>query len=160
MAATQGQPVNGSDYNALFTTLEAIRAKHVAQADISNTNKRKLQDTTLGGNVVSVSNGTEVLQSQIQSVFNAMDFLDDYASALSGFASKITVPKAGDLLKATTITSAQTQLNSANKVCAFCNFDSSFDSSFDSGFSSGGGGGDCGFSSNGSWNSSWSGVVC
>lgn len=143
MAATKGNLVDDADYDALFTTLEKIRAKHVAQPGITSANKTKLQDTTLGGNVITVNAGTSVLANQMQKIFNAMDFLDDYAANLSGFAAKIPVPKAGDLLQATTITTAQTQLDNANAVCANCSFSTCFSCSH-----------------NGSWNSSWNGVVC
>lgn len=152
MAFTAGSIVDDADYDALYTTLEAIRAKHVARKDISQSNKTKLQDETLGGNVITVNAGTQTKSTQVQEVKDSLKFIETYAVDLSGFSSKITVPSVGALLSASTMKTNNTTLNSAKSVCANCSFNSSYNSSvcsFDSGFNP-----------FGSWNSSWNGVVC
>ena len=152
MAFTAGSTVDDADYDALFTTLEAIRAKHVARKGISSANKTKLQDKTLGGNVITVNAGTQAKATQVQEIKDSLKFIETFAVDLSGFSSKITVPAVGDLLKASVMSGNKTALSSAQSVCANCSFNSSYDSSVCS-FNSG-------FNPFGSWNSSWNGVVC
>lgn len=154
MAFTQGENVETDDYLALFTTLEEIRAKHVAMSKIISDNKKKLQDTTLGGNTAhGVDVGVYAEPDNVSKVKKALAFIETYAVDLSGFSSSISVPEVDTLLKAGNLSTAKTKIDAAKKVCANCSFNSSvqsFNSSAD-GFNS---------SNNGSWNSSWNGVVC
>jgi len=57
MAFSTGSKVAASDYNALFTTLEAIRSKHAARPGLTSTQSTKLKDTTLGNYKTSTSPG-------------------------------------------------------------------------------------------------------
>lgn len=166
MATSTGSLIIPSDYAALFTTLETIRAKHAARKEARNTTQ--LRDTTLGGYRSSVTSGSTATAAQMEKVRNAVNFLGNYAVDLTTtFASNITAPRVGDLIKSTNITTMRTQIDAMNNVCAFCSFNSSFDSSYRASYrasyrSSYNSGFDSGYNSGafGSFNSSWNGVFC
>lgn len=166
MATGTGNPIVPSDYDDLFTTLETIRASHAARKEASNT--AQLKDTTLGGYRSTVSTGDTATTNQMEQVRNAVNFLGNYAVDLTTtFASNITTPRAGDLIKSTHITDMRTQIDAMSRECAFCSFNSSFDSSYRASYrasyrSSYNSGFDSGYNSGafGSFNSNWSGVFC
>ena len=164
MAFSTGSTVAASDYNALFTTLETIRSKHAARAGLTSTQKTKLADTTMGGYKTSVASGTSAQAANVTNVKNALNFLGTYAPNLTTtFASNIALPTAGTLLYATTLSTAETQINTANAQCANCSFNSSYNSGYNSGYNSSYNSGYCsGYNSSnfGSFNSSWNGVFC
>ena len=162
MATTSGNNITAADYNALFTTLESIRAKHAARKEARNTTQ--LNDRTLGGYKVTKRSGDSARASDVTSVRNALNFLGNYAVDLTTtFASNIRVPNVGDLIKATSISDVNTQITAADRECAFCSFFSSFQSSYRSSYrSSYFSSYDSGYNSSnfGSFNSSWNGVFC
>lgn len=174
MSFTASESVNASDYNALFTTLEQIRAKHAARAGLTSTQSKKLSDTSLGSNKNSVSTGEYPYPDNVSKVKGAVNFLATFAPNLTNFTSSVAIPSTGDLLKATELKSLQDTINAQNSQCAFCDFNSSFNSNFNTNFNSsfrsgfngsfnsGFFSGNCFFNSGNfaSFNSSWNGVFC
>ena len=152
MALSSGNKVAASDYNELFTTLEAIRKKHAARKGLTSTQQTKLKDTTLGGYKTTLAAGNVADNANVTKVKNAVNFLATFAPDLSSFKSTVTVPDAGALLKVTELSSLNSTITKQNSACANCSFNSSHDSSHCSFDSS--------FNSFGSFNSSWDGTFC
>ena len=140
MAISTGDSVAASTFNALFTTLNSIRAKQYARNDVTSSN---LSSAWTGPAVV----GANPVPSDIQSFKTKVGYLESGVSNISGFSSSISIPSVGDLLKASTITTMETVVSGLSSECVDCTFNSSFNASFNSSFNA---------SFNSSFNSSFS----
>jgi hypothetical protein len=109
MALSTGSTVLNSDMAALFTRLEAIRVAHNKRSDMSDITTAISTPTAVGKTVKS---------SDVQSAKNAATTLENGIPNMSGFASQISVPSVGSLLKASTLTALGTVITGMESVCA------------------------------------------
>ena len=119
MANSQGDSVKASDFNALFTRLEAVRKKQYARPDVTASN---LSRAWSGPAVV----GEKPVPSNIQSAKDKVRALENGVSNISGFSSSIVVPSVGDLLKASTISLVETAVRRVEGACVNCNNNANF----------------------------------
>lgn len=137
--ASAGDSVSAANFNALFTRLEAVRAAQYKRADINSTQRRNISGAISG----PASRGSAVRPSTVQTLKDKLTLLANNGTGISSsFASNITVPSVGTLLRASTITAMETSVRNAEGVCANCSFFTSassqghFSSFFSSFFSS------------------------
>lgn len=109
MAVSTGSTVLNSDMAALFARLEAIRVAHNKRTDIADITTAISTPTAVGKTVKS---------SDVQAAKNAATTLENGISNMSGFASQISVPSVGSLLKASTLTTLGTVITGMESVCA------------------------------------------
>lgn len=116
MANTAGDKVSASDFNALFTQLNQIRAEHYARADVTASN---LSSTWTGPAVVGATpKGGD--SGDVANLKNKLATLEAGVNNISGFSSKITIPSVGALLQASTISTIQSTLNTVDGICVNC----------------------------------------
>ena len=116
MAVSTGSTLLASDMTSLFTRLEAVRKKHASRKDLVK---------ALPGAISSpVSQGSKVLASNVSSAKTNLTNIENSLNNMSGFASQITIPSVGDLVKASTITKVQSVLTSVEAICANNSFNS------------------------------------
>ena len=110
MAVSTGSTLLASDMTALFTRLEAVRKKHAGRSDLVK---------ALPGAITSpVSQGSKVLASNVSAAKTNLTNIENSLNNMSGFASQITIPSVGDLVKASTITKVQSVLTNVESICA------------------------------------------
>ena len=110
MAVSTGSTFLVSDMTALFTRLEAVRQKHAGRSDLVK---------ALPGTISSpVSQGSIVLASNVSAAKTNLTNIENSLNNMSGFASQITIPSVGDLVKASTITKVQDVLTNVESICA------------------------------------------
>lgn len=114
MAITQGNKVEATDFNALFTTLEKIRKEHLnanGQTSAANT----ALATAFKTNVAVAGEKAQV--SNVQALKNNLTTLVNSTWLSSSFASSITVPSTGSLLKPVDLTNIKSVIDSVDAVC-------------------------------------------
>ena len=114
MALTQGNKVEATDFNALFTTLERIRKEHLnAKGQTSAANSAL---STPFKTDVAVTGQTAV-PSNVQALKDNLTTLVNSTWLESSFASSITVPPTGSLLKAVDLTNIKSVIDSVDAIC-------------------------------------------
>lgn len=114
MALEQGNKVVATDFNALFETLETIRTEHLnanGQTSAANT----ALSTAFNTNVAQV--GQLPTPSNVQALKDNLTTLVKSTWLESSFASAITVPSTGALLKAIDFDTIESTIEDVEAVC-------------------------------------------
>lgn len=114
MAISAGASVSASNFNALFTRLNTIRTNHLnkdGQNTTANTSLRTAFSTR-----VAVA-GNNPVPSNVQQIKNNLTTLADSEWLDTTFASRITIPTAGTLLRASDFNVFDRTITAVEAVC-------------------------------------------
>lgn len=109
-----GASVSASNFNTLFQRLDKIRQNHLnkdGQNSTANTNFRTAFSTN-----VAVQ-GEKPVPNNVQQIKNNLTTLADSAWLNTTFASKITIPSTGTLLRATDFNVFDNTITEVEAVC-------------------------------------------
>lgn len=111
---TAGTSVSASGFNTLFERLDAIRANHLNK-DGQNATANSSFATPFARTVAVV--GEKTVPNNVEQIKNNLTKLADSAWLDTTFASKITIPTAGTLLKATDFNVFDNTITAVEAVC-------------------------------------------